>query len=124
MRTQRGISYWGVVSLIFVAFISLQFFLAVGSAYMDDFTINKIVQERLAAEPNEVEPATLMNGFDQQFDMNGLRDVRAVDRLKIVKDTGIEVVKDYEVRQPFIGNIDLVVHFKKTFDQKAIKAGL
>jgi hypothetical protein len=123
MRTQRGISYWGVVALIFVAFFGLQFFLAVGSAYMDDFTINKIVQERLAAEPNEVDPATLMNGFDQQFDMNGIRDVKAESRLKVVNDGGIEVVKDYEVRHNFIGNIDLVVHFQKTFNQKAIKAG-
>jgi hypothetical protein len=118
MRGQRGISYWGVVSLIFVVFFGLQFFLAVGSAYMDDFTINKIVEERLKAEPNDVDSASLMTGLDQQF-----RDITAADRMSVTNDGGVEVIKKYEVRHNFIGNIDLVVHFEKKFDQKAIKAG-
>lgn len=122
MRGQRGISYWGLVAMIFIAFIGIQFFMAAGSAYYDDMAINKIVAERLKAAPNDVNPETLMNSFNQQFDMNGLRDVKAVDRLKVTNNGGIEVVKDYEVRNKFIGNMDLIVHFEKTFNQKAIKA--
>ncbi len=123
MRGQRGISYWGLVAMIFIAFIGIQFFMAAGSAYYDDMAINKIVAERLKAAPNDVNPETLMNSFNQQFDMNGLRDVKAVDRLKVTNDGGgIEIVKDYEVRNKFIGNMDLIVHFEKTFNQKAIKA--
>ncbi len=30
---------------------------------------------------------------------------------------------DYEVRKNFIGNVDMVVSFKKNFDQRLIKAG-
>ena len=89
---------------------------------MDDFTINKIVEENLKSEPANTDPTTLMNGFNQQFDMNGLRDVKAEDRLTITNDGGTEVLKKYEVRHNFIGNIDVVVHFEKTFDQKALKA--
>lgn len=123
MRGQKGISYWGVVAMIFIAFLGIQFFMAAGSAYYDDMAINKIVTERLKATPNDVNPETLMNSFNQQFDMNGLRDVKPVDRLKVANDGGgIEIIKDYEVRNKFIGNMDLVVHFKKTFNQKAIKA--
>lgn len=122
MRGQRGVSYWGIVALIFIAFFGLQFFLAVGSAYFDDMTINKIVEERLKAEPNNPDPTTLMSGLNQQFDMNGIRDVKAEDRLTITDSGGTQVIKKYEVRHTFIGNIDLVVHFEKTFDQKAIKA--
>jgi len=122
MRGQRGISYWGIVALIFIAFFGLQFFLAIGSAYMDDFTINKIVEEKLKSEPSNPDPTTLMNGLNQQFDMNGIRDVKAQDRLTITNDGGTEIIKKYEVRHNFMGNIDLVVHFEKTFDQKAIKA--
>jgi hypothetical protein len=122
MRSQKGISYWGVVSLIFLVFFGLQFFLAVGGAYMDDLTINKIVEEKLRSEPNDVDPATLMSGMNQQFDMNGLRDVQAATRLTIVTDGGVQVIKNYEVRKNLIANIDTVVHFKKTFDQRALKA--
>lgn len=123
MRGQKGISYWGVVAMIFIAFIGIQFFMAAGSAYYDDIAINKTVTERLKVVPNDVNPTTLMNSFDQQFDMNGLRDVKAVDRLKVTYDGGgIEIIKDYEVRNKFMGNMDIIVHFKKTFNQKAIKA--
>lgn len=123
MRGQRGVSYWGVVALIFIVFIGIQFFMAAGSAYMDDFTLNKIIVERLKTAPNDMPIPQLMSSFDQQFDMNGLRDIRAADRLKVTNDGGMEVIKNYEVRNKFIGNMDLVVHFEKTFDQKAIKAG-
>ena len=123
MRGQRGISYWGVVALIFIVFIGIQFFMAAGSAYMDDFTLNKIIVERLKTAPNDMPIPQLMSSFDHQFDMNGLRDIKAVDRLKVTNDSGIEVIKNYEVRNKFIGNMDLVVHFEKTFDQKSIKAG-
>lgn len=123
MRGQRGISYWGVVSLLLIAFIGIQFFIAAGSAYYDDFAIDKTVIERLKSAPNDVAPETLMNSLDQQFNMNGLRDIKAADRLKVVNEgSGIEVIKKYEVRNKFMGNMDLVVHFEKTFNQKAIKA--
>lgn len=110
--------------MIFIAFIGIQFFMAAGSAYYDDMAINKIVTERLKAAPNDINPETLMNSFNQQFDMNGLRNVKAVDRLKFSNDGGgVEIIKDYEVRNKFMGNMDIVVHFEKTFNQKAIKAG-
>ncbi len=123
MRGQRGISYWGVVALIFIVFLGIQFFMAAGSAYSDDLALNKIVTERLKAAPNDINPEALMSSFSQQFDMNGLRDIKPADRLKVTNDGGLEVLKKYEVRNKFIGNMDLVVHFEKTFNQKAIKAG-
>ncbi len=122
MRGQKGISYWGVVAMIFIAFLGIQFFMAAGSAYYDDFAIDKIITERLKAAPTDMASDQLMSSFNQQFDMNGLRDIKAADRLKVNYDGGLEVIKDYEVRNKFIGNMDLIVHFKKTFNQKAIKA--
>lgn len=122
MRGQRGISYWGVVALIFIAFLGIQFFMAAGSAYYDDFALNKIITERLKSVPNDMDTGTLMNSFSQQFDMNGFRDIKPADRFKVTNNGGIEVIKKYEIRSKFIGNMDLVVHFEKTFNQKAIKA--
>jgi Domain of unknown function (DUF4845) len=122
MRAQRGISYWGLVAFLFISFVGLQFFFAVGQAYFDDITINKIVEAKLKAEPNNVDPTTLLDGLSQQFDLNGIRDVKIADRFKVTNDGGIEIIKKYEIRNSFIANIDLVVHFEKTFNQKAIKA--
>ncbi|AXI02747.1 DUF4845 domain-containing protein [Aquirhabdus parva] len=123
MRGQKGMSYWGIVAILFIAFISVQFTLAVGGVYLDDFTMNKIITERLKAAPTDSNPEALMREFSQQFDMNGIRDVKVSDYLTVTTDGGIEVVKQYEVRKNFIANIDLVIHFKKIFDQKSIQAG-
>jgi len=125
MRGQKGISYWGVMLLLFVAFIVIQFSVAVGGAYFDDLTMNKVITERLkTATPDQSTPEILMREFTQQFDMNGLRDVKPEDRVTITADGGsVQVLKKYEVRQKFLGNVDLVVHFEKNFDQKTIKAG-
>ncbi len=123
MRGQKGISYWGVVALIFIGFLGIQFFMAAGSAYYDDYALDKIITERLKAAPTDTSIDSLMSSLSQQFDMNGLRDIKPADRLKVTNDGGLEVIKKYEVRNKFIGNMDLVVHFEKTFNQKAIKAG-
>ena len=124
MRGQKGISYWGVMLLLFVAFIVIQFSVAVGGAYFDDLTMNKVITERLkTATPDQSTPEILMREFTQQFDMNGLRDIIPEDRMTITTDSGVQVLKKYEVRKKFLGNVDLVVHFEKTFDQKAIQAG-
>ncbi len=123
MRGQRGISYWGLVTFLFLAFVGLQFFFAVGQAYFDDITINKIVEAKLKADPNDVDPTSLLNGLSQQFEMNGLRDIKIKERFKVTNDGEIEVIKKYEIRNSFIANIDLVVRFEKTFNQRAIKAG-
>ncbi len=122
MRGQRGVSYWGLVVFLFITFVGIQFFFAVGQAYFDDITINKIIESKLKAEPNDANPTVLLNGLSQQFDMNGIRDVKIEDRFKITNDGGIEILKKYEIRNSFIANIDLVVRFEKTFNQKAIKA--
>ncbi len=123
MRGQKGMSYWSIVALLFIAFLGVQFSLAVGGVYLDDFTINKIITERLRAAPRDTNPEALLRELSQQFDMNGIRDVKIGDYLTITTEGGIEVIKKYEVRKSFIGNIDLVVNFKKTFDQQAIQAG-
>ena len=122
MRGQKGISYWGVVALIFIAFIGIQLFMAAGGAYFDDFTMNKVITERLKTVPNDTGVDSFMNSMSQQFDMDGLRDVKPAERMKVTNDDGLEVIKQYEVRNKFIGNMDIVVHFEKTFNQKAIKA--
>jgi major membrane immunogen (membrane-anchored lipoprotein) len=124
MRGQKGISYWGVMMFLFVAFIVIQFSVAIGGAYFDDMTMNKVITERLkTATPDQSTEDLLYKEFAQQFDMNGLRDLKPQDRMTITTDGGVVVNKKYEVRQKFLGNIDLIVHFEKTFDQKAIKGG-
>ncbi len=122
MRGQQGLSYWGVVTFIVIAFLTVQFTLSVGGVYLDDYTIDKLIEARLKAAPVDENPETLKRELSEQFDLNGLRNIKIDDRLTVLSDNGIVVKKSYEVRKHFIANIDLVVHFEKNFDQKLIQA--
>lgn len=122
LAAQRGISYWGVMAIIMFAAFAIKLFVALFPAYTDDVLVNKVVTERLNAAPLDATPATLERELAQQFNMNSL-DLNPRDIFVITNRNGNQVIKKYEVRKPLIGNIDLVVKFEKTFDQRAIKAG-
>ncbi|MEC7120376.1 MAG: DUF4845 domain-containing protein [Pseudomonadota bacterium] len=123
LRAQQGISYWGVMFVILFGVFAIKVALVLMPAYADDWTMSKVITERLLATSEQTTPAVLDKELAQQFTMNGIRDLSPRDVLMINNQSGIQVIKKYEVRRPFIANIDIVIHFDKTFDQRTIKAG-
>lgn len=57
----------------------------------------------------------------QRFDMNGIRDINFKDIAQVTNTEGLQVKKDYEIRKPFLLNIDLVLKFEKSFDQRSVQ---
>jgi hypothetical protein len=116
-------SYWGVLSIISMLAIIVQFGVVAGPAYLDDLTINKVIEERLRVAKNTDSYNELERSIEKQLELNGMQNVKVKELLTIAMDDGVKVNKKYEIRKPFISNIDLVIHFEKTFDQKAVQAG-
>ena len=85
--------------------------------YMDYSTINSALQTvAKSATPGE-SPAQLKSAIDNIFDVNSVNTVK-VDDIAIKPDTdGKSLIMnlDYDARTNFVANIDLVVHFKKTY---------
>lgn len=54
--------------------------------------------------------------------MNGIRDVKIKEIMQVTNTEGLQVKKEYEVRKPFLLNIDLVLKFEKSFDQSSVQA--
>jgi hypothetical protein len=123
MYAQRGMSYWGVMSLILVAVMFLKVGIVAIPAYMDDRLVNETINSRLLAAPTSTQPLQLYGELAQQFNMNNLRDLDANEILTVTNVSGLQVIKNYEIRKNLIANMDLVLHFEKTFDQRAIKSG-
>ncbi len=123
LATQRGVSYWGIMALIMFGAFGIKLFVALFPTYTDDVLVNKVVTERLSASSLDATPAVLEKELAQQFNMNSLTTLNPREIFVITNRNGNQVVKKYEVRKPLIGNIDLVVRFEKTFDQRAIQAG-
>ncbi|MDA0777151.1 MAG: DUF4845 domain-containing protein, partial [Proteobacteria bacterium] len=54
--------------------------------------------------------------------MNNIRDVEIKEIMQVTNTEGLQVKKEYEVRKPFLLNIDLVLKFEKSFDQSSVQA--
>ncbi|XID75586.1 DUF4845 domain-containing protein [Alkanindiges sp. WGS2144] len=123
IKAQRGVSYWSIMFGIMLAVLVVKAALVIWPAYWDNRLINTSIKERLK-NANDANPEAFMKALEQQFSLNNLRDVQAKDIMQVSNGGGGLVVDtDYEVRKKFVANVDMVVVFKKQFDQRLIKAG-
>ncbi len=123
MHAQRGLSYWGVMfGILFLVFI-VKAATVTWPVYWDNQVINQIITERLKVMDEKTTPEQFKKGANEQFGMNNIRDLKFVDIAKVTSNGALIVETDYEVRQPFIANVDIVMSFKKKFDQRVVKSG-
>lgn len=115
--SQRGISYWGI--LFGVSFFALLIKVAatVGPMYLDYMTIDKMLQAQFRqTQVDKLEVAKFKTELAAQMERNGIRD-RKVDDLMVVSRDGNKLLieLDYEERKNLMANLDVVVHFKKSY---------
>ena len=120
-KSQRGASYSSILFAVIVFVLLAKFLVAVSGPYFDDRMIDSEISEVLKNSPSDTTPLKLNNQMNQRFSMNNL-DVKFEDIAKVTKDNQLVVKKNYEVREPFFLNIDLVLKFEKNFDQSSVKA--
>lgn len=123
LQRQAGISYWGVMSMITIFAVAAQFGIIAAPAYLDDVTIDKVIEDRLRVAKNTDSYSELERSIEKQLELNNMQTVKVKEILTITTEDGVKVHKKYEVRKKFFSNIDLVMHFEKTFDQQKLQAG-
>lgn len=113
-RSQRGMSYIGIMfAAILFAFV-VKVVATVGSDYYDNYTIGKMV-DNLMAEGRTGSVEEFKRALYDRFQINGIRD-RSPESFEYSMDGNtLVVVIDYEVRKNFISNLDVVMHFNKTY---------
>ena len=121
-KNQQGASYIGIlVAIIGFAFLA-KIVIAVWAPYWDDRVIDGQIAELLQNSPKDISPSEFESKIGQRFEMNGIRDIKFKDIAQVMNTDGLQVKKDYEIRKPFLLNIDLVLKFEKNFDQSSVKA--
>jgi Tfp pilus assembly protein PilE len=112
---QRGIT---LVSFIIVLVVVGFFFymgMVLGPTYSEYYGVVKSMKD-LASQPEsqKMDLAKLQNSLQRYFDVGYVESVQA-KQLKLIrnKDTN-DIEMNYEVRRPFIYNIDFVVKFDFT----------
>lgn len=113
-RTQRGVSILGMMLAVIVLAMVVKIFSAVGPAYYDYYTIDKIF-ESLFRDGRANSPEDFKRGLSDRFQINNIRDKSPDDFSYKMDGKKLVVGLDYEVREKFMGNLDLIMHFKKTY---------
>jgi hypothetical protein len=115
--SQRGLSYWSVLFGVGLFGLTLKIAAVAGPVYLDYFTIDKMLQAKFRdPQVDKFELKAFRRELAAQMDRNNIRD-RQIDDLMILSRDGDKVLidLDYEERKKLFGNMDLVIHFKKTY---------
>ncbi len=121
MRHQKGASYIAILLAVIGFAFMAKIAIAVWGPYVDDRLINNQIEEQLQNGPKNLSPAKFVSEMDKRFNMNMI-DMKFVDIAQVTDVDGIQVKKDYEIRKPFLLNIDIVLKFEKSFDQSSVQA--
>ena len=85
--------------------------------YMDYYTINSaLITVAKDIKPGEA-PAQIKSSISNLFDVNSVNTVQ-IDDIGIKPDPdgkGLILSLDYDARTNFVANVDLIVHFEKTY---------
>ena len=122
MRHQQGASYIAIlIAIIGFAFMA-KVAVAVWGPYFDDRMLDNQIEEQLLNGPKNLSPQQFIGEMDKRLSMNNIRDMKFADVAQVTNVDGLEVKKEYEIRKPFLLNIDIVMKFEKSFDQSSVQA--
>ena len=120
-KNQQGASYIGIlIAIIGFAFLA-KIAIAVWGPYWDDRVVDSQITELMQNSPANTAPSKFTSQMSQRLDMNNIRDLKFDELAQVTNVEGLEVKKDYEIRKPFLLNIDLVLKFEKSFDQRSVQ---
>ncbi|MCH2015802.1 MULTISPECIES: DUF4845 domain-containing protein [Acinetobacter] len=121
-KSQQGASYLAILFGVILFALAVKAAVAIWPAYWDDRVIDSQIEELIQNSASDITPAKFDMQMDQRLDMNNIRDLRFKDIAKVTTNNGLNVSKKYEIRKPFLLNIDLVLTFEKNFDQRSVQA--
>ncbi|ENV31099.1 TPA: DUF4845 domain-containing protein [Acinetobacter baumannii] len=121
-KAQQGTSYLAILFGVVIFAIAVKAVLAVWPAYWDDRVINNQITELMQQSSADITPQKFMTQMDQRLEMSNIRDLHFKEIAEVFNQPSLTVKKKYEVRKPFLLNIDLVLTFEKSFDKTSVQA--
>ncbi|MFH7806756.1 DUF4845 domain-containing protein [Acinetobacter sp. BSP-53] len=120
-KNQQGASYIAVlIAIMGFAFLA-KIAIAVWAPYWDDRVVDSQITELLQSSPADTDPSKFASQMSQRLEMNNVRDLKFDEIAQVTNIDGLQVKKEYEIRKPFLLNIDLVLKFEKSFDQRSVQ---
>jgi len=118
IQKQKGMSMIGLVlfmSLLgFIAYAGMR----LGPIYMEYYSVVKAMK-LVASKPGAANksPSVIKEEMAKSFYTSYVERVKKKD-IKILRSRGKQLQVKYDVQEPFIGNLDFLIHFDKTIALK------
>lgn len=117
IKKQNGFTALQIVIGLALIGFALTCVLKILPVYIDNYMIRDALKD-LGAEPrfSEMSKEDIEQKLKNQFDLNGVRGA-AYKSIKVRRRTeGWLINIDYEERIPFMGNLDVLIHFQNQLD--------
>lgn len=123
LRSERGFSFLEICMYLLMFGLLATFLLKLGPKYMDDRAVARAidsVHEQVSKmDIYEVTNGDIRGRLSKFFQVNMIDD-QILKQMEIERSTGKVLLKlDYETRNSFIGNIDIVTKFNHEVDLAA-----
>lgn len=113
-KKQRGATMWEMCLYIFVFLFLVTTGLKLGPLYIQDRNISSALDALNESVGSDATDADIKNRLSRTFQVSMIDD-------ELLKDLSIDrssvtpvVTLDYETRTPFVGNVDVILHFSHT----------
>lgn len=115
-KKQQGISLIGGLIVLAVVGFFLTVAFKIGPLYLDNSFVSAAVASLDKEDVHNMTNREIRQKLSSQFDINNIRDIDS-KLIEIKRErTRTLVTLDYEKRINFMGNVDIVVMFKNSYD--------
>jgi hypothetical protein len=113
---QQGVTVLGGLCVLAIAGFIITAGLKLGPLYLDNSFVSAAIESLADENIHTLTDKQIRRKLADNFDINNVRDMDMRD-VKIIRDkTHTSVTLDYEKRINFMGNVDVVVKFKNSYD--------
>lgn len=96
----------------------LKVVIVVGPVYYDNYMADKVVNELVQDLSHQDKSSDQMSGdLSMRFSINNIT-LPLSDFVCTHDDQGYHIAVNYEVRKNLVGNMDVVMHFNRTFESQ------
>ena len=115
IKKQRGMTFWGWLVVLSIVGVAALVGIKLFPKYYDFLSVksivNQIAEEDYVTPPKKTQVWSSMNKY---LDVNYITYIKK-EHLKVKKEKdGTHITIDYEVREPIMGNVDVILSFKHT----------
>jgi len=116
MRKQRGVTAIGWIFLLVPVALVLYAGLRIGPEYLNYYKVISALEKTAAQLKSDetLSPQTIRSSIERRFDTGYVDEPKAKDIVIVKGEKGWEMTVDYEKAVPMLGNLHLLMAFKKT----------